>query len=278
MIMGQKVDLHIHSLYSDGRCRIPEIMQIIKKEAITVFAITDHDTVDGIQEARDVAASSVKCIAGIEFTCREQRFSASGNAFSIHLLGYGFDPENIKLRARLDKRKHGVIEVYDRLCKEITQMGYKIRREDVPISCGIVMQLCDVEAYVRQLYPLAPEEVYGRIEEYASDLDQVNISVREAMDLIHDAGGKTVWAHPFCTYRRFHKIRMSREEILDALPKMKETGLDGLEADYLDFTEEERGWLRDIASRNGLITTAGSDFHGSPGRSRMGVDIKGDQL
>lgn len=249
MIMGQKVDLHIHSLYSDGRCRIPEIMQIIKKEAITVFAITDHDTVDGIQDARDAAGSSAKCIAGIEFTCREQRFSASGNAFSIHLLGYGFDPENIKLRARLDKRKHEVTEVYDRLCKEITQMGYKIRREDVPISCGIVMQLCDVEAYVRQLYPLAPEEVYGRIEEYASDLDQVNISVREAMDLIHDA-----------------------------LPKMKETGLDGLEADYLDFTEEERGWLRDIASRNGLITTAGSDFHGSPGRSRMGVDIKGDQL
>ena len=76
--MGQKVDLHIHSLYSDGRCRIPEIMQIIKKEAITVFAITDHDTVDGIQEARDAAGSSVKCIAGIEFTCREQRFSASG--------------------------------------------------------------------------------------------------------------------------------------------------------------------------------------------------------
>lgn len=62
MIMGQKVDLHIHSLYSDGRCRIPEIMQIIKKEAITVFAITDHDTVDGIQEARDAAGSSVKCI------------------------------------------------------------------------------------------------------------------------------------------------------------------------------------------------------------------------
>ena len=87
-----------------------------------------------------------------------------------------------------------------------------------------------------------------------------------------------MWAHPFCTYRRFHKIRMSREEIIDALPEMKETGLDGLEADYLDFTEEERGWLRDIASRNGLITTAGSDFHGSPGRSRMGVDIKGDQL
>ena len=140
------------------------------------------------------------------------------------------------------------------------------------------MQLCDVEAYVRQLYPLAPEEVYGRIEEYASDLDQVNISVREAMELIHDAGGKTVWAHPFCTYRRFHKIRMSREEILDSLPEMKETGLDGLETDYLDFTEEERDWLRDIASRNGLITTAGSDFHGSPGRSRMGVDIKGDQL
>lgn len=61
--MGQKVDLHIHSLYSDGRCRIPEIMQIIKKEAISVFAITDHDTVDGIQEARDAAASSVKCVA-----------------------------------------------------------------------------------------------------------------------------------------------------------------------------------------------------------------------
>ena len=113
-------------------------------------------------------------------------------------------------------------EAFDRLCKEITQMGYKIRREDVPISCGIVMQLCDIEAYVRQLYPMAPEEVYGRIEEYASDLDQVNISVREAMGLIHDAGGKTVWAHPFCTSQRFHKIRMSREEILDALPQMKE--------------------------------------------------------
>ena len=122
----------------------------------------------------------------------EQRFSATGNAFSIHLLGYGFNPENIKLRARLDKRKHGVTEAFDRLCKEITQMGYKIRREDVPIRCGIVMQLCAIEAYVRQLYPMCPEVVYGWFEESASALDQVNISERHEVAVIQDAGGKSV--------------------------------------------------------------------------------------
>lgn len=275
-MMMQKVDFHIHSLYSDGVYRIPEIIRILKREEIMAFSITDHDTIDGVREAAEAEKDSLKYIPGIEFTCREQKFCESGRKFSIHLLGYGFDAGSMKLQERLDRRKRDAAGVFDRLCREICQMGCDVRREDIPISCGIVMQLCDVEAYVRILYPEAEEPVYRKISEYSSELDRANISVQEAMDLIHGAGGKTVWAHPFYTYEKFHKIRISGDEILAALPPMKEMGLDGIEADYLSFSEEEREWLRGNAQREGLITTAGSDFHGSPGRSRMGVIKKGE--
>ena len=81
MIMGQKVDLHIHSLYSDGRCRIPEIMQIIKKEAITVFAITDHDTVDGIQEAKMLPLHLLNVSPGLNLRAGNSGFQHPGMHF-----------------------------------------------------------------------------------------------------------------------------------------------------------------------------------------------------
>lgn len=268
-----KVDFHIHSLYSDGVYTVPEILPFLKKADIQAFSLTDHDTVDGITEARKLSRGQLKFVSGIEFTCREQEMYPGGEQFSIHLLGYQFDEENQVLRQRLDKRKRMVKTVFDQLCKLLTEMGCPVQREEIPISCGNVLQLCDVAEYIRACYAQAEEKVFSCIGSFAARLNEVNIPAAEAIALIRQAGGKSVWAHPFCVYKDFMKVRIDRQEINESLAFLESVGLDGLEADYLGFTGEERKWLRTLARERGLIYTAGSDFHGSRKRSELGIEI-----
>lgn len=98
-------------------------------------------------------------------------------------------------------------------------------------------------------------------------------SVKKAIKLIQSTGGKAVWAHPFCVYKNFRKIGINREEEERTLDVLKKMGIDGLEAYYRAFSEEEQTWLYETAWNNQMLYTAGSDFHDSPGRSTIGVII-----
>lgn len=268
-----KVDCHIHSLCSDGVYTIKEMIPILLKNEIEVFSVTDHDTIDGIKEARIYSANKLRFIPGIEFTCKEIRIDNISKEFSIHLLGYNFDENHEKLLETLETRKENVREVFENLCNELTERGYSISRAKIPISCGNVMQLCDVTEYIRRKYPSASKDIFELIESYSTKLNAVNISVEKAIELIHSAGGKAIWAHPFCVYKNFRKIGINREEVERTLDVLKKMGIDGLEAYYRAFSEEEQTWLYETARNNQMLYTAGSDFHGSPGRSTIGVII-----
>lgn len=137
-----KVDCHMHSMHSDGIYRIPEIIPKLLREQMEVFSITDHDTVDGTKEARELSPNKMKFISGIEFTCKEITIDSIGKTFSIHLLGYNFDENDSELLKTLENRRKKVVQVFENLCKEIAELGYPVSREKLPISCGIVMQLC----------------------------------------------------------------------------------------------------------------------------------------
>lgn len=126
---------------------------------------------------------------------------------------------------------------------------------------------------MRFRYPDAKKHVFDVIDAYSSKLNDVNISIEKAIELIHGAGGKAVWAHPFCVYKDFRKISMGRQEIEIAVKHLKAMGLDGLEAYYAAFDEDDRTWLHTLTCQEDLIYTAGSDFHGSSGRSLLGVEI-----
>lgn len=268
-----KVDCHIHSLYSDGVYTVRELIPRLLEEGIELFSITDHDTADGIKEARELSRGKMRFIPGIEFTCREFPFSPSGKSFSIHLLGYGFHEEDEELLCLLQSRKEKVENVFRQLCGELSRLGCPVSVEEIPVSCGIVLQLCDVEDFIRSRYPDAGQEIYKKIQSWSSKLNQVNIPVKTAVDAIHKAGGKAVWAHPFYVYKDFQKMGIDQEEVLAALDALKQMEVDGVEAWYSAFCPEETSWLRREAGKRGMICSAGSDFHGSEGRSRLGMEV-----
>lgn len=270
---SMKVDCHIHSLYSDGVYTVKEIIEMLVQREIQVFSLTDHDTLGGIKEGRDLSKNLIKFVSGVEFTCQEMKMVQTGKNFSIHLLGYNFDEDNLQLLRALERRAEKVIHTYENLCRELTSLGYAVTRVEIPISCGNVLQLCDVASYIQKKYPNVQKKILEVIESYAGKLNKVNITAKEAIKLIHNAGGKAIWAHPFCVYKDFKKRSIDKKEVVETLDALLKIGVDGLEAHYLAFSVEQRKWLQILTENRNIIYTVGSDFHGSIGRDYMGIEI-----
>lgn len=266
-----KRDLHLHTYCSDGYYEVETVIEKAKKQGLEQISITDHDTIDGINRAKHYAKGMLEYITGIEFTCQDEVFQGEKEAYCIHLLGYGFDEENSKLKERLNQRRMEVEDCYKALLNELKIYGMDCSLEEIPISCGIVMQLRDIQAYLSNTFSEHPKlaDAKEKVESYAKKLAEINIPVKEAIDFIHHAGGKAVWAHPFCVYQMFQKTTIPFTTVQRLLKLLIEMGLDGMEANYLDFSEQERELLREEAKKRKLMITAGSDFHGRSGRDRM---------
>ena len=111
------------------------------------------------------------------------------------------------------------------------------------------------------------------LEVFESLLNAANISIEQAIRLIHKAGGRAVWAHPLFVYRNFEKRKLEKEEIQVILQYLKTCGLDGIEANYSAFDSSEKEWIYRVAQDAKLFCTSGSDFHGSKGRDFMGMKV-----
>lgn len=269
-----KIDYHIHTNHSDGTHSVKEIASLIENNKIDYFSITDHDTLGAIAEVQKLSLKNSIFIPGIEFTCAEQTIAKLPFSFSIHLLGYELDFKNKELLLALENRSESVKNIFSALLKELSDcIQSPILLKNIPISCGIVMQLCDIHSYIRSKFPLHYEKIAPIIDSYATPLSQVNISTQKAIHLIHDTGGKAVWAHPFHIYRSFQKTEISFKEVEYILDELLKYELDGIEANYLDFSYSKRNTLTKLASKNNLISTGGSDFHGTSGRNSIGIEV-----
>ena len=269
-----KIDYHIHTKYSDGICSVEDIVNLISKNQIQYFSITDHDTLGADSEINNWNLNNSVFVTGIEFTCAEQTINQLSYPFSIHLLGYGLDCENKELKDALAERKKRVNSTFLSLLKALhPYVQHEIFMEEIPISCGIVMQLCDIHNYIKANFPLHYEQTAAIIDSYAMPLSRENISIKDAISLIHNAGGKAVWAHPFHIYRNFQKNEISLKEVEYVLHELLKLNIDGIEANYLDFSYNQRNKLLELAHKNNIFSTGGSDYHGSHGRNSIGIDI-----
>lgn len=187
-----KVDYHIHTLCSDGVYTIEKVIQKIMENNISSFSITDHDTISGIRRAKELSDGNITFVNGLEITCSEIFLPELQKSFSIHLLGYLFDETNQALIDLLEKRKLKSSAVFETLSKDFADIGYPFSITDVPISCGTVLQLCDITDYLKKTYPDISENYLARILSYAPKLSQANISISEGIAAIHAAGGKAV--------------------------------------------------------------------------------------
>ena len=252
-----RADLHTHSTASDGLLSPDELVGLASQRGLSAIAITDHDTVEGVEEALTIPPSGLLVVPGVELSC-------SLDDVDVHLLGYGFDIAASGLRALLTERgaerRSRAVAIVERLAG----LGAAVTMDRVATFAGsgpigrphIARALVEAghatgvgDAFERYLGTGRPAYVERSV-----------LLLERAIRQIHAAGGSAVLAHPLYS-----------DGYGDFLPGLVESGLDGLEVVYPDHSAETRRSLSSLASRYNLIETGGTDFHGDFGRAGKGL-------
>ncbi|MBC9944497.1 PHP domain-containing protein [Leucobacter sp. cx-328] len=253
-------DLHTHSVFSDGTTRPSEIAADVAALGLSGFALTDHDTIDGWEEAREAAAMhGIDFLPGIEITTK---FAGR----SPHLLGYGISPDDDELfdalavvrRARLTRASKMV---------DLIKKDFAITWEDVLGSedARTVGRPHIADALVRAGYFVDRSAVFAELLYPGSPyyIGTLAMDTAEAIRLVREAGGVPVIAHPAAN-------RQSEAIPLADLAALAAAGLWGIE---LDHPENRAEWIPELrvgSAEIGLIPTGSSDFHGAGKPNRLG--------
>lgn len=255
--MSYKVDYHMHSYYSDGTMKPTDLVRMYKEKEYDIIALTDHDGVDGINEAVIAGeALKIKVIPGIEFSTG---YDFDGRELELHLLGYHIDIENQPLRERLKVIRKDRDVRNEKLLAHLNGLGYELTHEDLLQRPGqtYVGKPNFARAIARKGYEI--ENLWAVLDTVKKD----KISIFEAMELIKGAGGMSVLAHPMKT-KNLAELRS--DAFWDALERilrdLKKHGLKGLECFHPSATEEDSLRLVNLAGKYHLHITEGSDFHG----------------
>ena len=256
------IDLHTHSTASDGTEPPEAVVEAAVRAGLDVMALTDHDTYAGWPAAARAAEQlGVSLVRGVEISC-------SRRGVSVHLLGYLVDPEAAGLRAELERARDSRVTRIDRMVGRMAADGIPVSLEEVRALAGAGATLGRphiADVLVSNGYVATRDEAFrdllrngGRYyaSHYAPD------PVR-AVELVREAGGVPVMAHPFANTRGW----TVGDEVIEA---MAEAGLAGLEAYHRDHTPSEVAHAEALATRLGLLVTGSSDYHGTGKENRLG--------
>lgn len=254
-----KADLHIHTTASDGSYTYKQIIDESIQRGLEVIAITDHDTVDAIEGAIEYAkGKSITVIPGIEFS--------SEGIYSVHILGYGIDILNKRLKNKINRlvedRQTRQLKMIKNLSNLGIELNYKIKN-----TSGSIGRMHLARKLVEQGYSKDINEAFDKYlneKGLAYEPHGEKLYPFEAVELIKNAGGMPVIAHPLNIYRRGNNA-------LDYLIEgLQSYGLKGLEVYYAKHSQSDIGVLKTIAKRYNLYMTGGSDFHGEASRTKLG--------
>lgn len=250
------IDLHTHSSCSDGTLPPAEVVRLAAEAGLEVVALTDHDTTEGLAEAREAGAElGIEVVPGIEL-------SAEHEGRSVHVLAYWPDPEEPELVAELERLR-------DERLGRAAAMIERLRELGIGISLGRVREIAGGGPIVRPHIAQALVEAGAVADEqeafdrYIADggpayVEKHALAPVDAVRLILRAGGACVLAHPGLWDDRAGPSGVP-EEVIEA---MAAAGMHGLEVDHPDHAPEQRERYRRLAARLGLVPTGGSDFHG----------------
>ena len=248
--MTVQADLHIHSHFSDSVDSPLEIMQAAQRYGVQCLAITDHDTVEGIAPCQALAARyGIEVIPGIEL-------STEVNGKDIHILGYFIDIDSTPLLEGIRQFQETRVTRIQGMIEKLRHLGVNDIdfAEVASLSCSDSvgrMHLAMILAQKGWVYDIkdAFEKYIG--EDGPAYIPKWKLSPADAIDLIKQAGGAAVLAHPMMT---------SCDELIPGLVK---AGLDGLEVFYPYTPVVAVRFYTQLAEKHHLVTTGGSDSHGS---------------
>lgn len=255
-------DLQSHSTCSDGALAPSEVVAAAARAGVTLLALTDHDTVDGVDEALAAAGEH-----GVDLVPAVELSAVDDLGEDFHVLGYRIDHADARLATLLatwreDRRRRieGMAERLeaDGLGPDRTALDARARR-GLPLGRPHLAAAA-VAAHRERLEPAGLAEPSAFLEAYLvpgcpAYCRRERPTVAEAVDAIHAAGGVAVWAHPFWDL-------CSETEVGEALARFAAAGLDGVEAFYATHTRDQTLLLARLAAERDLITTGSADFHG----------------
>ena len=257
------IDLHTHSTASDGKLYPAELMRHAQAVGIEVIALTDHDTLSGLEEASEEAARiGVELITGVEI-------SAENKPGTLHMLGYYVDPSDAELAETLSWLRGGRDDRNHIILSKLAELGCPLEWDEVAALAGgeSMGRPHIATAMVNRGYVSSFNDAFDRYlgKGAAAYTDRDKMTPEIAIKCIRSAGGLPVLAHP-------QTLSLSDDELSDLLSRLTSMGLAGVEVYYYSHSEEETALYTSLARRYGLIVTGGSDFHG-PGmiETRLGV-------
>lgn len=264
------IDLHTHSLKSDGAQTPADVVRAAHAAGLSAMALSDHDNVEGVREAMAEGEKlGIEVIPAVELSAQVDT--------ELHILGYFIDVENKKLQEALDYSLVVRDQRQEETCRKLNEQGFQITMDELREEAHGNPVLCRAhfaQIMVRKGYAESVQDCFKKylsVGCYAYSNKQALLP-HEAVSLIHEAGGIAVAAH-------LHLIKMEDEPLKKFLADLIPHGLDGVEGYYTDYTPDMEQRYRAMAKELGLVLSGGTDYHGankphiSIGRGRGGLEI-----
>ena len=261
------IDLHVHSTCSDGTYTPTELVDYARETGLAAFALTDHDSVDGLEEAIQYAdrlraerASVPEVVPGVEL-------SSEYHGQDIHVVGLYIDYHDHVFLSKIRDFVESRTSRNQKMCALLTQAGIPITYEELLAAYpdSVITRAHYAGYMLEKGYVKNRQEAFER---YVGDhapcyIPREKITPAQAVELIRQAGGAPVLAHPIL----YH---MSEEHLDELVRELKEFGLMGIEAVYSTYSPADERQIRGLAKKYDLLISGGSDFHGA---NKPGLDL-----
>lgn len=267
MILMRPVDLHTHSTKSDGSYTPAALVDYAIAKGLRAVALTDHDTIDGLDEAVSHADSLaqagrpfVEVVPGIEFSTEYEKKD-------VHVVGLYISYDAPPFRAKLQEFVDSRINRNIKMCRNLQSAGIDITFDKLQAhSPGAVITRAHYAAYLYENgYVRSRQDAFAQ---YLGDhtkyfVPREKVTPAQAVSLILEAGGIPILAHP----PLYH---MGADRLDKLVGSLKDAGLMGIEAIYCSYSNQEERDMRRLAAKYGLLLSGGSDFHGA---NKPGLDL-----
>ena len=248
--MSAVVDLHLHTLASDGRLSPTELVRLAARQGLKTVAITDHDTTDGLEEAFLAAREfpGLRIIPGIEL-------SADVPGDEVHVLGYFINSDDAELQSELQRFRAGRVDRAKTMVEKLAGLGIHVEWERVRhfAGDGAVGRPHIAMALVEAGYCKEPKEAFPEYlgRNGLAYVERVKLTPAGAVGMIRKAGGAAVLAHP-----------AYMNDMEAGIANLSGIGLSGMEVHYAKYRDDTIRQLNRIARHYELIPCGGSDYHG----------------
>ena len=256
-----KVDLHVHTKFSDGTHTVEEVLKLASNLNVREIAITDHDTIINIRNYKELESFyGIRIIPGVEI---------AANISGMHILGYGIHDfemvESFLLGFKI-LNKEGAEKTVDILKND--GIDISIEKVETVMTSNIITKRDIVRYMIKRGYASNTLEVYknfiGRGNKAYVPVHKIRLE--DVLSLIEKSGGFSVLAHPYTL--------PDDTNFQTLIPYMKSYGLKGIEANTVRHTMEQKLYFEEIAKEYELIQTAGTDFHHASDGIMLGVEVE----